>query len=279
MERWGPERLDELARLVDRALPQERLTADELLASSWDDPGIVLGTPSGDGAVSAVVRSFGELRIGWVKLIVVAPERQREGVGKALLHTAETWAFDQGASEVQLGGAAPFYLWPGVDVEMLGMLCLAESSGYESVGSEINMALPTEFRAEPPAGVALRRVLDDRDIEAVQTFVSAHWPWWRPELDRGVEQGGCHAAFTVSAHDVVGFACHSVNRSGWIGPMGTDPQRRHAGVGHALLGALCADLMVAHITRAEISWVGPVRFYAKAGARVSRSFRSYRKRR
>jgi hypothetical protein len=28
---------------------------------------------------------------------------------------------------------------------------------------------------------------------------------------------------------------------------------------------------------AEVSWVGPVRFYAKAGASVSRSFRSYRK--
>lgn len=277
MERWGPDRLDDLTGLVERALPREGLSADELLACCWDDPGVVLGTPGGEGAAAAVIRSFGDLRIGWVKLVVVAPEHQRAGLGDALLAAAESWAFDQGATEVQLGGSAPFYLWPGVDVEMLGMLCLAESRGYEPGGSELNMALPTEFRARPPEGVTLRRVLDDRDSDAVQAFVSAHWPWWRPELDRGIEQGGCHAAFSSAGDEVVGFACHSVNRAGWIGPMGTDPARRGGGVGHALLGELCQDLMVAHIPRAEVSWVGPVRFYAKAGATVSRSFRSFRK--
>ena len=38
------------------------------------------------------------------------------------------------------------------------------------------------------------------------------------------------------------------------------------------------DLMVAGHREAEISWVGPVRFYAKAGATVSRVFRSQSKR-
>jgi GNAT superfamily N-acetyltransferase len=279
VEQWGSDRLGELTGLVDRALPQERLSADELLACCWEDPGIVLGTPDGRAAVSAVIRSFGDVRIGWVKLVVVAPEFQGQGLGDALLAAAESWAFDHGAAEVQLGGSAPFYLWPAVDVEMLGMLCLAESRGFEPSGSELNMALSTEFRARPPEGVTLRRVLDDHDRDLVQGFVSAHWPWWRPELDRGIEQGGCHAAFTADGDEVVGFACHSVNRAGWIGPMGTDPQRRGHGLGHALLGELCQDLMVANLPRAEVSWVGPVRFYAKAGAVVSRSFRSFRKRR
>jgi hypothetical protein len=44
-----------------------------------------------------------------------------------------------------------------------------------------------------------------------------------------------------------------------------------------LLSELCRDLMVARFQMAEISWVGPVRFYAKAGAAVSRSFRTFLK--
>jgi hypothetical protein len=61
--------------------------------------------------------------------------------------------------------------------------------------------------------------------------------------------------------------------------MGTDPARRTAGVGHALLGQVCRDLMIAEFSHTEISWGGPIRFYAKAGARVSRVFRQYRLRR
>ncbi len=79
--------------------------------------------------------------------------------------------------------------------------------------------------------------------------------------------------------EVIGFACHSVNRAGWLGPMGTDPDRRATGVGSALLGQVCRDLMIAEYPHTEISWVGPVRFYAKNGATVSRVFRQYRKRR
>jgi hypothetical protein len=74
----------------------------------------------------------------------------------------------------------------------------------------------------------------------------------------------------------VGFACHSVNRAGWIGPMATDPRWGRGGIGASLLSALCQDLMIAGRRDAEIAWVGPVGFYAKtAGAAVSRVFRSY----
>lgn len=60
--------------------------------------------------------------------------------------------------------------------------------------------------------------------------------------------------------------------------MATDPEAQGRGIGAALLGELCRDLMVAGRSDAEICWVGPVSFYAKtAGAAVSRIFRVYRK--
>ena len=308
MDEWGPEQAGELTALVAAAMPDEDLTLDELLAVCWEDPGperpaevgVVLATPTGDGAVAVVIRSFGvapdDVRLAFVKIVVVHPDARRQGIGHALLDAAEQWSWAHGATELHLSGSAPFYVWPGVDATATEMLCLAESRGYRLTGSDINMALSTEYRAAPPEGVTIRRVMDDADVVMVDRLLEAQWPEWIAETHRAIEQGCCHAAFVPDPggdgplrtadpgpddvpERVIGFACHSVNRSGWLGPMGTDPERRAAGVGNALLGQVCRDLMIADFTHTEISWVGPIRFYAKAGATVSRVFRQYRLRR
>lgn len=255
-------------------MPAEVLTEDELLALCWDDPGIVLADPSGDGVVVAAVTETTFGPVGSVKLVLVEERARRQGLGRRLLAAAEEWCAGSGARAVQLGASVPAYLWPGVDVAMVPMLCLAEAAGYSPTGAELNMALPTTFRHEPPDGVRVDRVLDDDAAAATLAWAEQAWPHWVPELRRAIEQGGCFAAWG-NDDAVVGFACHSVNRAGWVGPMATDPTGRGTGVGSALLGSVCTDLMVAGFTEAEIAWVGPVRFYAKAGARVSRTFRTF----
>ena len=278
MDVWGRERADELAALLDVALRGEELSSDELLGCCWDDPGIVLGAPGGQGAVCASFQDHGGRGIGFIKLIAVAPDARRQGVARSLLEAAHDWAFDQGAAEIRVGAAAPFYLWPGCDVAHVEALCLFESFRYWAVGAEVNMSCPTRFRSDAPAGVSIVRALDDSAIERGLALVRREWPNWVAEMSRAIEQGCCHLAFAdgdASDEAALGFACHSVNRAGWIGPMGTDPTRQHSGVGSALLGQLCRDLQAAEFTEAEIAWVGPVSFYAKAaGARVSRVFRS-----
>ncbi len=277
---WGPARADDLAALCDAAAPAERLTGDELLACCWEDPGVVLGTADGRAAVSACVQTHGDRVVGFVKLIAVEPAAQGLGVGRALLDAAHGWAFDgQGAAEVRVAGPGPFYIWPGVDFRATRALCLFESFGYWPVGAEFNMACPTTYRADPPAGVTIDRALDDDHAAAVLALVAAHWPGWVPETSRALDHGACFAARDAGG-SVLGFGCHSVNRAGWIGPMGTDPERHHGGVGGAVLGALCRDLMAAGFADAEIAWVGPAGFYARtAGAAVSRVFRTLTRRR
>jgi GNAT superfamily N-acetyltransferase len=276
VETWAADRASQLADLVAAALPDELLTLDEIRFCCWEGDGTVLGLPSGEGAVAVCVAEEGPRRIGFVKVVVVDPAAQRRGHGRALMENAQRWAFERGAEEIRVGASAPFYLWPGCDVEHLGAQCLFESLGYWAVGAEVNMRCSTDHRADPPSGVHVARVEDRRAADAVLALVRREWPNWEGETSRGIELGTCFGAFLDADPDVaLGYGSHSVNRRGWIGPMATDTRRQHGGVGTALLSSLCEDMQRQGIDEAEIAWVGPLRFYAKAmGATVSRVFRS-----
>jgi len=261
-----------LLRLVDAALPGEALSEDDLLGVCWDDElGVceVLGDEV--GAVSVAVREG----IGAVQFLAVHPDAQREGRGRRLLDDATAWAFDHDARFVTIGAAPPWYLWPGIDTRWLGAQVLAESAGFTLDGAAVNMSCPTSVRLPAPDGVTLRRVVSDDDAAAVLALCErAFQPSWRHEAARGIEHGACHAAFDDADGTLLGFAAHSVNRAGWFGPTGVDPDQRRRGVGGPLLAACLLDLKVAGFQRCEISWIGPTGFYAKAaGAEISRIFR------
>jgi GNAT superfamily N-acetyltransferase len=274
VEAWGPARVDDLTALLAAAMPGEALTAEELLACCWDDPAAtVLGDTDGDSAVALVTRRMGDDVHGFIVALAVAPVAQGNGRGRGLLDASMAWAADHGCKHLHAGGSAPFYLWPGVDTRWTRAICLFETAGFVRAGAEVNMSCVSTFRAPAPDGVAVARVVDDADAGAVHDFCAEHFVHWVPEVARAVEQGGCFFACAPDGGDVVGFACHSVCRAGWLGPMATHPLRRHAGVGAALVGAVCADVADMGRPDVEIAWVGPVGFYAKsAGAGVSRVF-------
>ena len=212
---------------------------------------------------------------GVVLLLAVAPDAEGHGLGRSLLDVATAWAFDHGAARVVLGGLAPFYLWPGVDVRFTRMLALADSAGFRETGAALNLTCPTGFRQDPPADASVRRVLEGEDAGRVLGFCEERFPHWVDEVGRGIEHGCCHVAVDDASGAVLGFAAHSVNRAGWFGPTGVDPAARGRGVGGALLAACCRDLQIAEYRDCEIAWIGPIGFYAKAaGATVSRVFRT-----
>lgn len=262
----------ELADLVHAALPDEDLTAADLLTCCGGEGSVTLG--DGDAAVVVNVTRWSRERppVAWILLLAVAPERQREGRGRALVDEAAEYAREQGARELHLGNAVPRYVWPGVDFRLTAALALFEACGFDPYGAEVNMAIATSLRVPVPEGAILTR--EDGD-GAVQLATRLH-PHWADEVRRATEGGTCFVARDIHGA-TLGFACHSVNRHALIGPMATDPDRRGLGLGTALLAALCGDIGERFgADEAEISWVGPIGFYAKAGARVSRVFRTAR---
>jgi GNAT superfamily N-acetyltransferase len=255
-----------LAGLCDAALPDEHLTARDLETCCFGPDTDAVG--DADAAAVLTVRRDDAIVNAWLLLLAVHPTQQGTGRGRALLEAAVDRARDQGAAELHLGNAFPRYVWPGVDFRFTAALSLCEAFGFEPYGAECNMAIDTGFRADPPMSVMIERETSGDAVDLARR----HYPYWVDETARAVEGGTCWAA--RAGTDTIGFACHSVNRAAWIGPMATDPDRRHGGVGRALLASVCDDLEASGTSSGDIAWVGPIAFYAKCGARVSRVFRT-----
>jgi predicted N-acetyltransferase YhbS len=264
-----------LAALCEAAMPEERLTAAELEylccgANESGDRDEIIGDERGVAVLQ--LQRFGEHVAAWLVLTVVHPDHQARGLGKELIDAGCDRARAAGARDVLLASAIPRYIWPGVDIANTRAGMLLESLGFEREWVGINMTIPTSFRRPPPSGITVERETGDD----AHGFAAEAFPHWVPELDRAVGLGTAVAARDDRGR-TVGFACHSVNRAAWIGPMATDPTLQHGGVGSAVLGALCADLEARGAGSGEISWVSNLRFYGKCGARVSRVFLGGRK--
>jgi GNAT superfamily N-acetyltransferase len=219
--------------------------------------------------------------VGHIDLLAVHPRAQGRGLGRALVTAAEERLAGLGVGEVRFAGNPPCYAWPGIDVRYTPALCLAERLGYERYQMAWNMTVDLstdlstrdDVRRLARAGVEVRTAPADRRgtvVEFVRTQWNDSWAW---EVEHS---SGCH--YAVRSGELLGFAAWGA-RPTWFGPMGTASTARGLGIGRVLLRRCLAEQRDAGLTRAEIGWVGPLRFYSRAvGARAERVFALYRRR-
>lgn len=251
---WGADRVDDLVDLMLRVAAEEDLTPDELLTGCHERSGIVMASPDGESVVAVGVdRDIDGELVASIRLIAVGPSVQRTGRGTDLLQHAETWASERGARRIVVGGALPFSLWPGAPVESpIASLCAAR--GYETHEFWQSFEVATSFRAEPPEGIVIRRAVHDEDVTRVLLAATSGWPRSADEIARALEHGTCHVALRGQSDPVVvGIGCHSITRAGWTGPLIVDESARRRGIGQALLGQICRDLMIAEFDKVIVA--------------------------
>ena len=256
----------------------------------WGEPtGLALAAEAeGDlaGIGGGVVWEVPGQRRGSVRLLAVAPEHRRRGVGSALLGALADDLRQRGATSLRVGEAAPNYLTPGIDVRyeaapaFLGAHGLRETSEAVNLGVDLGReAWDTRDneRRLAATGVAVRRAAE-ADRPALAALLDAHWPAWKPEADGAMRLRPPSLHLAVRDGAAIGFAAHSATNAplGWFGPMGTAPEARGLGVGAVLLRRCLADLKADGHRHATIAWAAALPFYERAcGATVARRFRRF----
>ena len=285
------EDLPALLDLCQRALPFDAYTLPLLRRRIFGDPEFApelqLAAFEGDrlaGAMLGVRRARDEGYGGALSLFAVDPPFRRQGLATRLLRELEDRLRADGARSVVVGGAAPNYFWPGLDLRYTPAFCLLERNSYVVTDSgRVNMLveLPTrdwdtgEEEARLAAdGFEIRR-LEERDRDAFAAYLSANWSrWWHDEGMNGYENDPVSVHIALRAGQICAFAAYNVEAfTGGFGPTGTDAALRGKGIGRVLFHRCMHDLQAQGVAGCEVCWVGPVSFYARvADAWIHRSF-------
>jgi GNAT superfamily N-acetyltransferase len=226
---------------------------------------------------------------GWITAFGVAPERQGQGIGTALLDRALGRMGDLGRAKVSISPYVPNYFTPGVDVEAYanGVQFLT-NQGFETASRPISMrAELTRFRWPEPIAERAKRLRGEGvvirpatpvDIVPVLEFIKQHFSWdWHREaagvfLDLFAGDPR-QVSLLVAEHDgeIWGYAEHRAER---FGPFGVRPDLRSRGIGRVLLAATLSEMLRKNYHAAWFLWTGDdaARLYAQCGFHEVRRF-------
>lgn len=188
----------------------------------------------------------------WLRVLAVAPEARRRGIGTALLGEPTVIFAEPGN-----------YFTPGVLLTDHGTRAFFRARGFVETQTTWNL----EVDLDHITGDASRPA----DEEQMLAFVEQEFGRiWRFEAAKAFETDPPKAFFDES-----GFAVHDVNNRGlgFFGPTGVAKSMRGQGIGCRLLRASLADLRRLGYRRAVIPWTDALEFYRKCcGAEPAHQF-------
>jgi len=217
-----------------------------------------------------------------VKFLAVDPHWQRRGIGSALLHRLEDEARSMGLSRATVGGVGPNYFYPGVDLRLTPALSFLWRHGYETdrvarVDMHVDLATTDLATTEAERAYALQGITIRRmaavDVDAVAALGAMQSTAFATEVRVAAENHPVSAFVALDGVRPVAFAVYGVTGKNRFGPTYTHPEHRRRGLGRLLLRLCLRDLRDQGWQDAEISWAGPVDYYARAiGAVVHKAY-------
>ena len=225
---------------------------------------------------------------GWIDALVVAPEQQRRGIGRALLAWGENWLRDRGCTTARLGGSLrPFA--PGLPNELgsagfyhaRGYVVRSENAEVCDLGRDLRDYVSPVFIRN--LDVTIRPLLA-HEVDALRDFYLREFAGrWRYEFEqqlrddarlsdymilsseRGID-ACCLMTLEDSLRPLERFYPSPLPRPwGQVGTIGVSADRRALGYGSALLDASLHHLRRRGVRGCIIDWTHLVGYYERFG--------------
>ncbi len=122
-------------------------------------------------------------------------------------------------------------------------------------------------------GISVRRASEDEIRQAGDLAQAGFSPAWQWEVEQASHYAPVPLFVALDGERVVSFAVYDTTGYARFGPTGTLPEYRRRGIGGCLMRMCFADMKERGDTSAQIGWVGPISYYARAvGAQITRAF-------
>jgi ribosomal protein S18 acetylase RimI-like enzyme len=230
---------------------------------------------------------------GSMPALLVAPARQRQGIGRRLHDEALARLQAQGTGRVQLGAGEP-RLWPGVPTSLPGAQAFFAACGWQYGADSYDMVRDLADYRTPPGvheraaaqGVALA-VAVPGDVPDLLRFVEREFPEWltyyRGHAAAGElgdlllarsPEGAVVAALILMAPDSRPSRSDVVwqellgQAAGALGAVGVADRWRRCGIGTALIARGTELIRERGAAYSFIGWTWALEFYGRLGYRV-----------
>ncbi len=292
-----------LLALWDRALPLDGITRDllerRILLDLSFEPQSLMVAEAGDALVGFITMFVLHKPIekvglredsGFITAMGVDPDRRGEGIGSALLASAETFFRERGRKIINIAPYTPNYFVPGVDKDNYADgVAFLQSHGFEEysegLGADANIAtftLDAKVLAKEKQlageGIEIRHYRRD-DLPEFLQFLRDLMPGpWVEDARRNLidlTHGRFHEDAIWLALDegrIIGFCQHEADH---FGPFGVSDDYQGRGVGSVLLARTMYQMRLRGYHCAWVLWTGERALqgvYGRLGFKLTRRF-------
>jgi mycothiol synthase len=290
----------------NRALIRDPITEGRFVSNVLADPDYWAGEDSGFFVAAGTGRAVGFLRaiirrmsndragiepdLGWIPVVAVTPEYQRQEIGTALLTAALEWFKKHRRRRIWVcgnSGSAPGYTFPGVDMEAYpGGMALLRKAGFvvdresEGMSCEAVRFDVDAYRREAwkTGGDVKIATLTPRRVDDFVTFLAESFPGdWNTAARGKIRAGLLHEVLIAIVNDrVVGY-CQWEGEH--FGPFGVNAEFRNRRIGTKLFVEAVQRIREADGRTVWFNWAetDAARFYRRFGMEATRRFAIFRK--
>lgn len=233
-----------------------------------------------------------EPKRGWINVMFVAKDYQRQGIGSKLIDRVENALIELGVDNITLGAYSPNYFFPGIDIEAYqNAINFFEKKGY--VGSEESYSmckdlhgfyLSDEWRMKKQLAEQkgfIFRNYKNSDAIALLEFAKVNFGggWKRNALLAMQANEAEDLIYLVLKKDeIVGFAMRKIDGNPMrFGPIGVCEKVRNDGIGGILFELMQQEMCakgIYHLYFVSTDVPGR-RFYERHNVHVFRTYRKY----
>ena len=239
-------------------------------------------------------------RSGGISVVLVHPDRRRQGVGTRLHEAALKWLRQEGVTNLRLGGGGAYRFWPGVPTDLPGVYDFFAACGWppepERRASDLVRDL-SDFKTPPAMGARLAaekvtvRPARQHEVDDVLAFEFEHFPGWAPAYVYTAQLGDYQNFLVAFDQDkgIVGTLMLHTPASRWlaanitwqtmlgdslggISAVGVAESERGRGIGIGMVAVGSEVLRARGVGNCHIDWTGIIDFYGKLGYTVWREY-------